>query len=256
MKRIQEYLLVSAALLIPLILSAEYQAPFSPCSTDVQTIPPYQIVVRNDFHDAIKELSDCFNNTTQFRSVATDSNIENDSKNNKENDNEASHVILQVNKKTLLNGKDIVIEVTEGKPLKITLIGSMRTMLGYLIKFDLLGDVENPTANSIKQWTTSIIANTYGLFNSNIDAEQIYENNKATILTAYAKVYRNTVGLFGSKCEIEIIIDEHKLRTDLIEKPEEPMISFSRILDEVIKCLEAHPERLHYNGSLYKIQII
>ena len=245
MKRIQEYLLVSAALLMPLGLSAEPQVPFSPCSTDVQTFSSCRVVVHNDFPDAMEELSGCFETQAPVRSTKTDS------------DNEMSHVTIQVNKKPLKHGKYIAIDVTEGKPLKITLIGPVRTMLDYLIKFDLLGEVKNPAINRIKQWTTSFINNTYGLFNKNVNAEQIYEKNKTKILTAYAQAYRLTAGLFGGKCEIEIIIDAHKLCDDLIENPEKPMISFYKILDEVIKRMD-EPDRFKYSGSMYNpvIQII
>jgi len=249
MKCIQKCLLISAALLAPLGLFAEPQAPFSPCSTDV--------VVHNDFPDAMRELSHFFTDEAQTKSVKTDVDTANDSTVDDGTDHEMSHIAIKVNEKPLPHGENFALNVTEGKPLKITLIGPVRTMLGYLIKFDLLGEVENPAINKIKQWTTSIIANTYGWMNKDVNAEQIYEKNKASILAAYARIYRNTVGLFGGKCEIEIIINADKLRNDLIENPEKPIISFYKILDEVIKRMD-EPDRFKYSGTMYNpvIQII
>ena len=257
MKRIKKYLLISAALLVPMGLSAEHQAPFSPCSTDMQTVSSYQIVVRNDFPEAIKELSGCFDNTTQIRSVETTSTTETDD--NKEEDNEMSHIIIQVNKKTLQHGEDVVIDISGNKPLKITLTGQVRTVLGYLIKnSNLLCEIKNPIIDNIASWTTSLVAKTYGLFKKNIDTKETYENHKKTILAKCAQVYRNTIGLLGGKCKIEVIIDTHKLRSDFAENVNEPtVVSFYRIIQQVIERMD-EPDRFKYNGSMYNpvIQIV
>jgi len=262
MKYIQKYLLISAALLsTPLGLYAEPQVPFSPCSTDAQTVSLCKVVVHNDFPDALREISECFTDVTQTKPTKTDTDTINNNVNDRISDNEMSHVTIQVNKKLLQTGKNIAINVTEVRPLKITLIGPVHTMLGYLIKFDLLDKIENPLFNKFKQWTASLIAATYSnimtWINKGKNAKQAYEENKAYILAKYAQACRDAADMFGGKCRIEIIINADKLRNDLIENPETPMISFYKILDEVMKRMD-EPDRFKYNGSMYspEIQII
>lgn len=242
MERIKKTLLISTALVIHLGLTAQPSQPFSPCSTDMQTIS-HKVVFHNNFSEAIGDyltpistITDATTSTPQDQPCLAE--------------DEFSPITIQVNKKTLQNGEDIEIDVTKGKPLKVTLTGQVRTILGFLIKSDLLTELNSPLTQKIKDWTTSFIAKTYGLFRSDVDAEQIYENHKGKILTAYAQLYRNTIGLFSGNCEIEIIIDADKLCDDTV-------ISFYRIIDEVIKRMD-EPDRFKYNGSIYNpvIQIV
>ena len=208
------------------------QKPFSPCTTD----KPQRIFFHNDFKEALIMYSPPTKAVLANEKIPIEEAI--------------SQVIVQVNKKILEQGKNL--EITPTKPLRISIKAPINTLIDYLTKTDLLGDID---LGIIKKLSTTLFQYTACMF-SDKNPEQLYSENRKAITCAWLRTYRNTIGIFGATCEVKITLTPKRI-IELVDDPSNPVIDFHDIFGEIAHSI-SEPSRWRSSGSYYNpvIQIL
>ena len=201
------------------------QKPFSPCATD----KPQRIFFHNDFKQALIVYSQPIRAISASEEIPIEEAV--------------SQVTVQINKKILEQGKNL--EIIPTKPLRVSVKAHISTLIDYLVKTDLLNNID---VSPIKKLSTTLFKYTACMFSSK-KPEQLYSENRKAIMYAWLRALRNTIGIFGATCEIKITLTPEKIMK-LVNDPTNPVIDFHDIFDEIAYRFN-EPSRWIFTGNYY-----
>lgn len=246
MKFVKKCLLIIAFASPQCGILASPQQPFSACQSD------RVVYVNNNIKEVLSDL--CVSCQTDLpraqvaQPVDTTTTTQRTGNNCEQLSIDPEEISILINGQPLEHDTTMRVNISDNKPLSISLKSSTWYLMNLLSKLNVVDKIQSSMADKIKSFTTSVLNNTYCFFTDD-SAEQVYERNKAAILSTYMNTYKNTFGLCGGECTINIVIDEQKIQ-EVIEDIANPTVNFYDVLDVVLTRLN-EPEHVTFSGGYY-----